>query len=130
VAAQAPTSKGPVESLRALGSTVAALAATRAELFAVELREETERRKEILALGAVAAVFLLLGLLLLALFVIIVFWDTHRVAAAGIVTLAYLGIGVLTGLNMRAKARNSPPPFEATRAEFANDLNVLRSGHE
>jgi uncharacterized membrane protein YqjE len=121
---------GPLDSLRALGATFLALIGTRAELLVVELREEGERRKEMLVLAGVAAVFLGLGLLLVALFVVVLFWDTHRVVATGAVTLVYLGIGAGALARLREKARASPPPFESTLAEFAKDIEMLKGRGE
>ena len=121
---------GPLDSLRSLGATFLALIGTRAELLVVELREEGERRKEMLILAGVAAVFLALGLLLAAFFVVVVFWDTYRVAASAGVTLVYLGIGTWALLRLKEKARTSPPPFEATLGEFARDLEMLKARDE
>jgi uncharacterized membrane protein YqjE len=121
---------GPLDSLRALGATFIALVGTRAELLVVELREETERRKSMLVLAGVAAVFLALGLLLVAFLVVVVFWDTHRIIATAAVTLVYLGIGAWALARLKEKARTSPPPFEATLAEFAKDLEMLKRRDE
>ena len=118
--------KGTLSSLRSLGATLAELVGTRGELALIELREESQRRQVMTLMAAVAAIFLALGLLLAALFVVVVMWDTHRVAAAGGVTLLYLGIGVAVALVLRSRVRASPPPFESTRAEFAKDLESLR----
>ncbi len=128
--ASPPPPPGPLDTLRALGATLMGLVGTRAELLVVELREETERRKEMLVLAGVAGVFLAMGLALCALFIIVVFWDTHRIIATAGVTLAYLGIGAWALVRMKEKARASPPPFEATLAEFAKDLEMLRTGPE
>lgn len=121
---------GPGASLRALGATLLELVGTRAELAVVELREEGERRKEMLLLTLVAGVFLALGLLLAALFVVVLFWDDHRLAAIGGVTALYFGVAALAFLRMRHRARTSPPPFEATLRELANDRELLRGRHE
>lgn len=116
---------GPVDSLRALGATVMELVAARAELAMVELREQGEWRKEIVALAAVAAVFLALGMLLVTLFVLAVFWDTHRLAAIAGMALLYLGIAAASYGRMRMKMALAPPPFEATMREFAADRDLL-----
>jgi uncharacterized membrane protein YqjE len=121
---------GPLDSLRALGATFLALIGTRAELLVVELREEGERRKEMLVLAGVAAVFLGLGLALAAFFVVVLFWDTHRVAATAAVTLVYLGIGAGALARLKEISRSSPPPFQATLAEFAKDLEMLKRRDE
>ncbi len=124
-----PEAAGPVEAARALGSSILALLRARLELVGVELAEEAERRKRMLLLVGVAAVFLAQGLLLFAFFVVVFFWDTYRLLAIGGVTLAYTGIGIAAVVRLRAAVRDSPPPFSATLAEFRNDLDMIR-GHD
>jgi uncharacterized membrane protein YqjE len=119
---------GPLASLRALVSTLLEMVGTRAELALVELREETARRERTLALACVAALFLALGLLLAALLVVVAFWETHRVAAAGAMTGLYLGIAAAAFAKMRAARRADPAPFEATLRELALDREALRAG--
>lgn len=118
------------DSLRALGAALLALVCSRAELIAVELQEERVRAEQKLALAALAALFLALGLLLAALLVIILYWDTHRLLAAGGVTVLYLGVGGWALLRLRSLSRNSPPPFSATIGEFETDLALLRGRGE
>jgi uncharacterized membrane protein YqjE len=128
--AQSSSGPGPIASLRALGATLLELVGTRGELALVELREEGERRKEMLGLALAGALFLGLGLLLAALFVVAVFWDTYRLAAIGAVTLLYLGIAAAAFMRLREKLRASPPPFEATLRELAADRELLRGKRE
>lgn len=117
-------------SLRALGATLLDAIGTRAELAVVEMREQGERRTRWLVLAAVAGVFLALGLLLAALFVVALFWDTHRLAALGGVTLVYFGIAAVAFVRLRDELRASPPPFEATLRELAADRELLRGDDE
>jgi len=126
----ASTPEGPMASLRGLAATLLEMAGTRAELALVELREEGERRKRMLVLAVAGGLFLCLGLLLAALFVVIVFWDTHRLAAAGAVTLLYLAVAAFAFARLAARQRASPPPFEATLRELAADRDLLRGGRE
>jgi uncharacterized membrane protein YqjE len=122
----APPESGALASLRGLGASFVALVHTRVELAVVELREEAERRKAMVALAAAAAVFLTLAAAFLGVFVVVLFWDSHRLLAAGGVAALWLalGLGALTQLKLRARA--SPPPFEATLAELARDLEALK----
>jgi len=106
------------------------LVGTRAELALVELREMGERRKQELVLAAVGSVFLALGLLLVALFVVVLFWDSYRLAAIGGVTVLYLAIGVGSILKLRAKQAASPQPFEATLRELSLDRDLLQPRDE
>lgn len=121
-----PEPVGILGSLRALGGTVLELAGTRVELAVVELRQEGERRKEMLVLALAAAVFLGIALLFASFFVVAAFWDSHRLAAVGGVTLFHLAAGAGALLVLRRKARLAPPPFEATLAEIARDREMMR----
>lgn len=121
---------GALASLRALGATLADAAATRIELAVVELREEGERRKALVILGVAGGVFLAMGLLLATFFVVVLFWETHRLAAIGAMTLLYLAIGAAAFARLRAKSRAAPPPFEVTLRELAADRDMLRGHHE
>jgi uncharacterized membrane protein YqjE len=125
-----PRDTGLSGSLRLLGATLLALIGARAELIAIELQEETGRARQKLVLLTVAALFLAMGLLLAAFLVVVLFWDTHRMLAAGGVTLFYFCIGGWALVSLREMNRNSPPPFAATLGEFANDLKMLRGDGE
>jgi uncharacterized membrane protein YqjE len=120
---------GPLESARALGGTLVSLLRVRAELVAVELEEEVERRKRMLLLGFVALLFLAPSLLLAALLVVVYFWDTWRLSAIGGVTFLYAAVGAWAFLRFQDAVRNSPTPFGATLEEFRKDLSLLR-GHD
>ena len=122
---------GAFDSLRALGATLFDAAETRIELALVELRERAEYRKQFLILAVTGGVFLVMGLLLAAFFVVVLFWDTYRLAAIAAVTLLYLGIAAAAFLRLRANARATPPPFEATLRELSADREMLKEwrGH-
>ena len=121
---------GPLDSLRALGATLAEAVETRIELALVELREEGERRKQMLVLAVTGGLFLAMGLLIAAFLVVVVFWDTHRLAAIAGVTLLYLGIAAAAFLRLREKVRSAPAPFEATLRELAADREMLKGQRE
>ena len=117
-------------SLRDLGANLLELAWTRAELIAVEFQEEKERTAQRIILATVAALFLALGLLLAAILVIVLLWDTYRGAAAAGVTLLYTAIGAWALLRLRAMGRDSPAPFSATIDEFRTDFKAMRERDE
>ena len=126
--ARAP--EGAFDSLRALGATLFDAAGTRIELALVELREQGEHRKQLVVLAVTGAVFLVMALLLAAFFVVVLFWDTYRLAAIGAVTLLYLAIAAAAFLRLRARAQAMPAPFEATLRELAADRDMLREWNE
>jgi uncharacterized membrane protein YqjE len=125
-----PLGTGLPGALRALGATLLALVCARVQLIAIELQEEKARAGQKLVLVVLAALFLAMGMLLAAFLVVVLFWDTHRMLAAGGVTLLYLGIGGWALVRLREMSHNSPPTLSATMGEFANDLRLLRGRDE
>ena len=118
---------GLLDSIRALGRTAAEALHIRGELFAVELREELARRRVHLLLAAVAFGFLHTALLLATLLVAAAFWDTHRLAALGGMTLLYLACGLGAVLRLRQLIAEGPGPFAASLAELDQDLGRGRA---
>jgi uncharacterized membrane protein YqjE len=120
---------GPVRGLfRSLGNLVATLvgvAHTRLELLSTELQREMHRVAEILVWTLVALLCAGIGLFLLALAIIVIFWDTHRVLAAVLVTGAFFGFAAIAGFVLRAKLRAKPRLIDATLTELAKDRDSL-----
>lgn len=121
---------GFIGSIKTLAGSVLELLRVRVELFALEWHEERERAKQLLVLGVAGVLMLGLGLLLLTFFIIVLFWDSYRLVAIGVVTALYLGGGVLCLLNIRAQVKNHPPPFATSLQEFIEDLHQLRDDDE
>ena len=114
-----------------LADSVLALTRTRAELAAVEFAEEGERLKRS-AMILVGAVFMLsFALVGVAAWVVVFFWDTHRLEAIAAVTLAFAAIGAGLLWWDFVRVREAPAPFSATLAEFEKDRGWLakRTGH-
>jgi len=120
---------GLLRSLRNLLATVLAIAQTRLELISTELQQEIHRAAEILIWTAVALLAALIALFLLALVVVFVYWDTHRVLASVVVTSVFFLIAVVAALIMRAKIRSRPRLLDATLTELGKDrASLLRRG--
>lgn len=118
---------GMFTSVAQLLATVLGIAQTRLELLSTELQEEIHSAAEIMLFAAIALLAAGVGLFLLALVVIFVFWDTHRMAASIGVTSAFFLIAVVAGLVLRAKVRAKPPLLDATLAELKKDRSTLLS---
>lgn len=121
----AAESSGLLASLRRLAATLVAVFQTRLELLATEVEEERVRLGRLLLLGAAAAFFLALGMLTLTLFVIVLFWDTHRLLVAGLLAALYLGAGLAIAFAARREARARPRLFAASLSELAKDRERL-----
>ncbi len=120
-------SPGLFVSLRNLATTLVALAQTRLELLSTELAEERLRLLQIL-LGSFAALFFsALGVVMLTLFVVVWFWDTHRALVTMLFAVLYLGTGGVLWLVVRNKIRQKSGLFSASIAELAKDRQHLAS---
>lgn len=120
-------SGGLFESLRRLAGALVATLHTRAELLAREFERERIRITQLVLLGVGALFFLGLGALTFTMFIIVLFWDSQRLAAIGFLTVVYLAIAV--GLLIYAKgiAARAARPFAATVAELKKDREHFRS---
>jgi uncharacterized membrane protein YqjE len=117
--------RGLFRSLANMLATIVAIAQTRLELLTTELQEEMHRVAEILVWTLIALLSAGIGLFLLALVIIFIFWDTHRVLASVLVTTVFFAIAVVAGLVLQAKVRSKPRMLDATLAELAKDRDNL-----
>ena len=112
---------GLLKSVKTLIATLVAMVHTRLELFANEAHAEGQRLAQMLLFGAAALFFVACGVLLLTLFAIVMFWDTHRLTAIGIAAAAYLAIGIVLAVKARARAAAGTQLFAASLAELKKD---------
>lgn len=121
----AATGGGLLGSARALARTLIALSKTRLALFLNEIEEERLRIANQIVLIVVAGFCLVVGALLSVTFIVVLFWETHRLLSLGILALAFLGtgIGLVTLFGARAKAK--PKLFSASLGELAKDMDQL-----
>ena len=109
-----------------LFGTLMEAAQTRAELLTTEVEEEIQRVARLLLLGFAALLAGILGALIAGFVVVILFWDTYRVAAALAVMGVFLLAAAICGVAVRRELRAGPRLLEATRAELARDVARLR----
>ena len=118
---------GFFDSLRAVMASFVGLLQTRLDLASTEIAEEQERLKQLILLAAIAFFCLSLAAILLTAWIVILFWDTHRLYALGGLVLFYLAAGAIAALVLRKKAAARPKLFSATFAELAKDRERLES---
>jgi uncharacterized membrane protein YqjE len=111
-----------------IAATLVAMVGTRLELAAVEFQEDARRLLGYLT-WTLLAVFLAAGAcMLVALFVIVIFWDTYRLpAVAAMAVLFGLGAAVIL-MKVRSGLNAQAPLFAATLAELRSDVAAIR-GH-
>lgn len=117
---------GLFASLRRLLTTLIELVHSRLDLVGIELQLEVQRATSLLLWAFAAIVCGIVALVLLAVTVLIAFWETHRLLAAGCVTAAFAlaSLGML--LLVRHRLRTRPRLFGATLDELQHDVAALR----
>ena len=124
-ASQGAASRLRRSAVQLLGTLVQAVQ-TRAELATTEVEEQFERFGRVSLLGMATLLVGILGALIAGFVVVLVFWDTHRLAAALAVLGVFLLGAALSGLAVRRELRARPRLFEATLTELARDVARLR----
>lgn len=117
---------GIVQSLRNLAATLVSLLRTRFELLATEIEEERVRFLQLLFWAALALFFFALGIVLLVILYVAVFWDSYRITA--IVTLAcvFFAAGAGAAMAVRNRILARPRLFSASLDELARDKDQLK----
>ena len=110
-----------------LAAALLGLGRTRLELAAVEFEEARARTTQNLALVMVAALCFAFALLAASLLVVVLFWETHRIAALCGVTVVYALVGLLAVWRLAERKKPHAPAFAATLAELERDRAWLAS---
>ncbi|KAF1068984.1 MAG: hypothetical protein GAK45_01209 [Pseudomonas citronellolis] len=112
-------------SLRRLGAAFLGLLHGHVELLGVELQEQKARTLGLLLFAGLALVFTLLLIMGLSVVVLVVFWDSYRLAAALGLCFFYCLGGALCAWRLFVLATDDASPFRATLEELARDRERL-----
>lgn len=111
-----------------IAANVVAMIGTRLELAAIEFQEDARRLLGYLA-WTLLAVFLAGGaFMLVALFVIVLFWDDYRLQAIGGMAVLFAAVAGLIVMKVKSGLNKQATPFSTTLAELRNDVAYIR-GH-
>jgi uncharacterized membrane protein YqjE len=116
-----PRATSLLGSIERLFVTFIEVVQTRVELASTELEEERERLQGIVVLGLVTVFLLGLGIIMLTALVVLLFWDTHRIAVLGSFAGFYLVLGAVAGFRVWYVANRKPRLFSTTLAELQKD---------
>jgi uncharacterized membrane protein YqjE len=114
-----------LSSIKNLVSTGASIAQTRLELISVDVQIARTQLISLLVMIVSALFFLFFGLVMLALFIVIYSWESDRMMALGLLTGAFLSIGLILAALIMQSLRTMPKLFEASIAELAKDREAL-----
>jgi len=119
--------KGLLESLTVMAATLVAIAHTRLELLSADVEEDRAHVLSLLMLAMAALFFLGVGLVLAAILLVVVFWDTHRLLVLGSLAGFFLAAGMAAGAYALHKAKTRPRLFAASLSELFKDRQQLVS---
>jgi uncharacterized membrane protein YqjE len=103
-------------------------AETRVGLLATELQEERVRLSRLVLVGVAALFCLGLGTVLLSVFLVVLYWDSDRLAVLGLLAGLFLGLGVVNAIVLAIIARGQKPPLRETVEVLAKDRQSLEQG--
>lgn len=115
-----------LQSIKHLGRTALGAAQTRLEILATEIEEERVRLEQMLLVALAAAFCLAMAIVLTAGVVVLYFWDSHRLLAAGVLAALFFAAGAALALMLRQQAKSRPKAFAVTRGELAKDRDALQ----
>jgi uncharacterized membrane protein YqjE len=121
------------ETAGKLAATLLAMVRTRLELASVEVEEQWQRYLGYLMMSLLALLLLGIAIVLLTLFVVILFWDSYRIAAVLGMAAVFALAALVIGMRVRAGFATHPALLSATMAELQKDIELLkpvRHGHE
>ena len=98
---------------------------SRAELLSLEFARERTQIVHIVAYAIGALFFLTLAAFTATVFVIVLFWETHRVLAAGLLTLLYVAIAAGFGAAAKRALAQAAHPFAASLEQLRKDRDQL-----
>ena len=120
-------SKGLLNSLSTFAATLVAIVQTRLELLSADLEEDRAHYLSLLMLVLVALFCLGVGVVLAAILLVVVFWDTQRILVLGLLAGLFLTGGIGAGLFAMHKAKTRPKIFAASLLELFKDRQHLVS---
>jgi uncharacterized membrane protein YqjE len=121
----ARASGGLGASLQGLAATMMAIFQTRLALLATEVEEEKQRLLAAMAWGAAAVLLGCFALAFLGVFIVVCLWDSNRLLALGLMSLAFMGGSALAFWRLRLYVRTSGGMLAATLAELDADRQAL-----
>jgi uncharacterized membrane protein YqjE len=124
--AGAPRPPGLVDSLSRLGRSGLALLRTRLEILGTEIEEERIRFARLALAVAAIAFCLQMAVLLLVAFLVVLLWETHRLATLGAFAALFLAAGVVGVLVLKRRLARRPKMFASSLGEFLKDEERLK----
>jgi len=119
------SSKGLLDSLTVLAGSLVSIAHTRLELLSIDLEEDRIHLLSVVLLSLAALFSLVVGVVLVAILLVVIFWESHRLLVLGSLAGFFLVTGLVAcGFALR-KAKTKPRLFTASLLELFKDSQQL-----
>jgi uncharacterized membrane protein YqjE len=114
-----------------IGAGVLAMLQTRLSLAAVEIEEESQRLLGYFVIALVALILFGLTLVMVAVTVVLAFWDSSPLLAAGGLAVAFAIACAVAAFKLKSDFAKRPRLLGATMDELHKDVNFFRNvrGH-
>ncbi len=122
-----PTQTGLLDSLAKFAAGFVAIIHTRLALLSTDIEEEREHLVSLIKLSLIALFFMMLGLLLVAVFLIVLLWESYRLPAIAGLAGFFLAAGTLTWYWAKRKAKAKPKLFWSSLMELEKDQQHLNA---
>jgi len=119
--------EGLIASVKSIATTLLAITRTRLELLSTDIEEGWIRLISLLAMAFVALFCLCFGVVLFAIFVIVLLWDTHRLLILGSLTGVFIIIGIVLCVLAIRTLKTMPRIFETSIIELTKDQHHLEA---
>jgi uncharacterized membrane protein YqjE len=119
--------EGLIASVKSIATTLLAITRTRLELLSTDIEEGWIRLISLLAMAFVALFCLCFGVVLFAIFVIVLLWDTHRLLILGSLTGVFIIIGIVLCVLAIRTLKTMPRIFETSIIELTKDQQHLEA---
>jgi uncharacterized membrane protein YqjE len=124
----AASHRGLLGSASHLLAVLVSAAETRVGILAADLQEERVRLSRLALVGGAALFCLGLGIVLLSVFVVVLYWDSDRLAVLGLLSGLFLGLGLVNAIVLAVIARGHKRPLRETMDVLAKDRQSLERG--
>ena len=122
-----PGSSGLLGNLRGLADGLIGSAHDRLQLLAVELHEEKYRLIQIFIWISAIVFLVMLATVFASLALVVLLWDTARVAVVCILAGAYIAAAVVTIFGFQRYLKRQAKPFAETLRELREDRECIRA---
>jgi uncharacterized membrane protein YqjE len=117
-----------LQSMQSLVASLLSIVSTRVELISTEIEEEALRVATIVAIALAAMFCTGVAIMLVVAFVVVAFWETHRLLAIALLAAAFALASVVLYQQMQTRYRARSRLFSASLGELAKDHDRLTAG--